>query len=100
STISTANAVGLIRAAKKKGVRVTCDVAAHHLLLTDERVAGFDSNFKVSPPLRTEVDRKALLKGLRDGTIDAIVSQHTPHEIEYKKTEFEKAEFGISALQT
>jgi dihydroorotase len=100
STISTAGAVKLIREAKDKGIQVTCDVAAHHLVLTDESVESFDSNFKVRPPLRSELDRVALINGLKDGTIDAIVSQHTPHEIEFKNVEFEKAEFGITGLQT
>ncbi len=100
STISTARAVGQIRNAKAKGLKVTCDVAAHHLLLTDEALMGFDSLYKVKPPLRTQQDADALLEGLRDGTIDAIVSQHTPHEIEFKDVEFEVAEFGMTALQT
>ncbi len=100
STISTAGSVQLIRKAKNQGIQVTCDVAAHHLVLTDESVQSFDSNFKVRPPLRTESDRLALLEGLRDGTIDAIVSQHTPHEIEFKNVEFENAEFGMTGLQT
>jgi dihydroorotase len=92
--------VRLVREAKSKGIRVTCDVAAHHLVLTDASVESFDSNFKVRPPLRNELDRIALINGLKDGTIDAIVSQHTPHEIEFKNVEFEKAEFGITGLQT
>ncbi len=100
STISTTRSVELIRDAKKKGLKVTCDVAAHHLLLTDEALAGFDSQYKVKPPLRTQSDVDALIEGLKDGTIDAIVSQHTPHEVEFKDVEFEVAEFGIIALQT
>ena len=100
STISASGAVQLIRDAKNKGLQVTCDVAAHHLILTDESVESFDSNFKVRPPLRTEADRLALIEGLRDGTIDAIVSQHTPHEIEFKNVEFEQASFGSIGLQT
>ncbi len=100
STISTAGSVELIRAARKKGLKVTCDVAAHHLVLTESVLSGFDSNYKVKPPLRTEADRQALLAGLKDGTIDAIVSQHTPHEIEHKEVEFETASYGIIGLQT
>ncbi|MFI5158923.1 MAG: dihydroorotase [Sphingobacteriales bacterium] len=100
STISTIRSVELIRDAKKKGLKVTCDVAAHHLLLTDEALAGFDSQYKVKPPLRTQADVDALIAGLKDGTIDAIVSQHTPHEIEFKDVEFEVAEYGNIALQT
>ncbi|QEM03878.1 dihydroorotase [Mucilaginibacter rubeus] len=100
TTISTARSVELIREAKRKGIEVTCDVAAHHLILTDEALLGFDSLYKVKPPLRTADDVAALVKGLKDGTIDAIVSQHTPHEIEFKDVEFEVAEYGIIGLQT
>ncbi|WP_183571997.1 dihydroorotase [Mucilaginibacter sp. X5P1] len=100
STISTERSVELIKEAKRKGLNVTCDVAAHHLILTDEALTGFDSQYKVKPPLRTQKDVKALIKGLKDGTIDAIVSQHTPHEVEFKDVEFEVAEFGMIALQT
>jgi dihydroorotase len=100
STISTNRSVELIREAKRKGLEVTCDVAVHHLVLTDEALLGFDSLYKVKPPLRTQDDVEALLKGLYDGTIDAIVSQHTPHEVEFKNVEFEVAEFGMIGLQT
>ena len=99
-TISTQRTVDLIRKAKKAGVKVTCDVAAHQLVLTEDNLEGFDSQYKVKPPLRTKVDQKALIDGLIDGTIDAIVSQHTPHEIEFKDVEFEIASYGIIALQT
>lgn len=98
--VSTAGAVELIRAAKKKGLPVTADVAAHHLLLDDTFLEGFDSNYKVKPPLRGKADIRALRQGLKDGTIDAVCSQHTPHEEEYKEVEFETAAFGISALET
>jgi dihydroorotase len=100
STISTTRSVELIREAKRKGLEVTCDVAAHHLVLTDEALIGFDSLYKVKPPLRTQDDVDALINGLIDGTIDAIVSQHTPHEVEFKNVEFEVAEYGIIGLQT
>ena len=100
TTISTERSVSLIKEAKKKGLPVTCDVAVHHLLLTDDALMGFDSQYKVKPPLRTKKDVKALLAGLKDGTIDAITSQHTPHEVEFKNVEFEVAEFGMIALQT
>jgi len=69
-------------------------------VLTDEALTGFDSQYKVKPPLRTQKDVNALLKGLKDGTIDVIVSQHTPHEVEFKDVEFEVAEYGMIALQT
>lgn len=100
STISTEESVDLIKKAKAKGIKVTCDVAAHNLLFTDEDVKSFDSHYKVSPPLRTKKDVKALLKGLKDGVIDAIVSQHTPQEIEFKDVEFQIAKDGIIASQT
>jgi dihydroorotase len=79
---------------------ITCDVAAHHLILTDEVLNDFDSNYKVKPPLRIQNDRDALIAGLKDNTIDAIVSQHTPQEIELKEVEFETAAFGMLGLQT
>jgi len=100
STISTTRSVELVREAKRKGLEVTCDVAAHHLVLSDEALTGFDSLYKVKPPLRTQDDVDALIAGLKDGTIDAIVSQHTPHEVEFKDVEFEVAEYGIIGLQT
>ncbi len=100
STVSTAKGVDLIRKAKKAGIKVTCDVAAYALVLTDDDLAGFDSNYKVKPPLRTKADRKALIQGVKDGTVDAIVSQHTPHEVEFKNVEFEIASYGMTGLQT
>jgi dihydroorotase len=98
TTISTAESVELIK--KAKGLQVTCDVAAHSLVFTDDNIEGFDSNYKVSPPLRTHKDVKALIKGVKDGVIDAIVSQHTPQEIEFKAVEFHIAKNGITGLQT
>ncbi|KQM64509.1 dihydroorotase [Pedobacter sp. Leaf216] len=100
SNISTAGAVALIRKAKKDGVQVTCDVTAHHLVFTEELLSDFDSNYKVKPPLRGKADLKALIAGLKDGTIDAITSQHRPEEIEFKNVEFEIAHYGLIALQT
>lgn len=100
TTISTAESVDLIRKAKAKKIKVTCDVAAHHLVLTDDAVKCFDSQYKLHPPLRTRNDIKALKKGLKDGTIDAIVSQHTPHEVEFKRVEFQLALDGIISQQT
>ena len=100
TTVSTAGSVQLIREAKQKGVKVTCDVAAHQLVFTEDLLEGFDSNLKVKPPLRSKSDVEALIAGLQDGTIDAIVSQHTPHEIEYKQVEFEIAAYGIIGFQT
>jgi dihydroorotase len=100
STISSSKSVDLIRKAKKAGIKVSCDVAVHHLIFTEDDLEGFESNFKVKPPLRTKKDRKALIAGLKDGTIDAIVTQHSPHEIEFKNVEFEIASYGIIGLQT
>lgn len=100
SNISTAGAVALIRKAKKDGIQVSCDVTAHHLVFTEELLSDFDSNYKVKPPLRGKADVKALTAGLKDGTIDAITSQHRPEEIEFKNVEFEIAHYGIIALQT
>jgi dihydroorotase len=100
SNVSTAGAVALIKKAKKDGVQITCDVAAHQLIFTEELLNGFDSNYKVKPPLRGKADQKALINGLKGGTIDAISSQHRPHEIEFKDVEFEIAAYGIIALQT
>lgn len=100
SNISTAGSVALIRKAKKDGVQISCDVTAHHLVFTEELLADFDSNYKVKPPLRSKADIKALIAGLKDGTIDAVTSQHRPEEIEFKNVEFEIAHYGIIALQT
>lgn len=100
SLITTEKGIDLIRKAKKKGLNVTCDVAAHYLVYDDEVLNDFDSNQKVFPPYRTQKDIKALLRGVVDGTIDAIVSDHRPENIENKKLEFDKAEFGISSIET
>jgi len=100
TNISTAGSVALIRKAKKDGVQISCDVTAHHLVFTEELLVDFDSNYKVKPPLRSKNDVKALIAGLKDGTIDAITSQHRPEEIEFKNVEFEIAHYGIIALQT
>ncbi len=98
--ISTAGAVEQIRRAKADGLSVTCSVAYLNLLYTDEDLAGFNSDLKVLPPLRSKSDRQALLEGLADGTIDAICSNHVPLEQEQKKLEFSYASFGASGLQT
>jgi len=100
--LSTAPAVELVRAAKRRGIRVTAEVTPHHLTLTDAWVerGGYDTNCKVNPPLRTDADRAALLEGLIDGTIDAIATDHAPHARVEKECEFESAAFGISNLET
>lgn len=84
-TISTEKSVALIKEAKAKGLNVTCGVAVHHLVLNDEKLEGFDTRYKVTPPLRTENDRTALIKAVLDGTIDMITSDHNPIDIEFKK---------------
>jgi len=99
-TISTAGAVALIRKAKKDGVKITCAVAAHQLVFTEDVLNDFDSHYKVKPPFRSKADMKALLAGLKDGTIDAICTQHRPHEAEFKNVEFEHAAYGMTGLQT
>ena len=98
--VSTAGSVELIRRAKDDGVNVTCEVTPHHLVLTDEAVTTFDTNTKVNPPLRTAADVEALRQGLKDGTIDVIASDHAPHSIEEKETEFAAAPFGLVGLET
>jgi dihydroorotase len=100
SGISTAKSVALIRDARKKGVEVTCEVFAHNLALTDKNLTDFDQNKKVMPPFRDESNRKALIKGLKDGTINAISSDHTPEDVESKNVEFEHAAFGIISLES
>ncbi|KAF2508468.1 dihydroorotase [Flavobacterium zhairuonense] len=99
-TISTAKSVQLIREAKAKGLNITCSASVHHLVLTDEKLDGFDTRFKVTPPLRTEVDRQALLNGIADGTIDMITSDHNPIDIEFKKMEFDTAKNGTIGLES
>ena len=100
STISTANTVAMIKEAKNEGINVTAEIAAHQIALTDKELIGFDSNYKTLPPLREDIDTEALIEGLKDGTIDMIVSDHTPQDIECKQKEFGLAEFGIIGLQT
>ena len=99
-TISTSGSVRLIKAAKSKGLDVSCSVSAHHLTLTDEELLAFETQYKVAPPLRTAADKKALLKGVKDGTIDMITSDHNPIDVENKKLEFEKALDGTIGLES
>jgi len=99
-TISTKKSVELIKDAKKKGLNVSCSVAVFNLILTDDVLEGFDTNYKLLPPLRTKEDTKALLKGLKDGTIDGATSDHNPIDVEHKKTEFEQALFGSIGLES
>lgn len=99
-TISTAGSVKLIKEAKKKGMDVTCSVAIHNLLFTDALLHEFDTNAKLMPPLRNKKDIAALQKGLKEGTIDFVTSDHTPIDIENKKVEFEHALYGTIGLET
>ncbi|MFZ4106146.1 dihydroorotase [Flavobacterium sp.] len=99
-TISTSKSVELIREAKAKGLQVTCSVAVHNLVLTDEKLDGFDTRYKVAPPLRTDKDRVALLEGVKDNTIDLITSDHNPMDIEHKNMEFDRAKNGTVGLES
>jgi dihydroorotase len=98
--VSCAESVDLIRTYKKRGVRVTAETAMHYLLLTEEAVEGYNTNAKMNPPLRTEHDRRALLEGLSDGTIDVLASDHAPHTVGEKAQEFDQAPFGVVGLET
>jgi dihydroorotase len=99
SRISTARSVDAIRMAKKKH-QLTCDVAAYQALFTDALLKNFDTHYKTNPPLRERADNEAIIKGLKDGTIDVICSAHAPHDEECKNLEFDLADFGICSLQT
>ncbi|MEP6635746.1 MAG: dihydroorotase [Acidobacteriota bacterium] len=98
--VSTRGALEAVRRAKEIGLRVTCEVAPHHWTLTDEAVAEYDTNTKMSPPLRGADHVGALLEGLRDGTVDAIATDHAPHHADEKALEFDQAPFGITGLET
>jgi len=98
--VSTSGALDAIRRAKDAGVEITCEVVPHHWTLTDETIAEFDTNHKMSPPLRSANHVAALLEGLRDGTIDAIATDHAPHHADEKELEFDEAPFGITGLET
>ena len=98
--VSTAGGVALIRAAKARGARISAEACPHHFTLTDDGLRGFDSNFKMSPPLRTAVDVEAIIAGIVDGTIDCIATDHAPHAREKKMLELDRAPFGILGLET
>ena len=98
--LSTAKSIELVRAAKKKGLSVSCDITGYQPLLDDSMLAGFDTYFKVNPPLREKSDLDALIKGLNDATIDVICSGHLPQDDESKNLEFDQADFGVTNLQT
>ena len=98
--VSVAGAIDAIRAARRAGVTVTCEVTPHHIALTDEAVQSFSTNLKMNPPLRSREHREALIEGIADGTIDAIATDHAPHHFDEKNVEFDLAPFGIIGLET
>ncbi|UCB56742.1 MAG: dihydroorotase [Candidatus Omnitrophota bacterium] len=98
--ISCKESVEIIRRARKKGIKVTCETAPHYFALNEEAVLGFDTNMKMNPPLRAQEDVQAIKQGLADGTIDAIASDHAPHTENEKDIEFERAQFGVIGLET
>lgn len=98
--ISTRGAVEAVRRAKQEGVRVTCEVAPHHFTLTDAAVEGYDTNTKMSPPLRSREHLEAILEGIADGTIDAIATDHAPHHADEKALEYDRAPFGVTGLES
>jgi dihydroorotase len=98
--VTTARGLDIIRRAKQDGVRVTCEVSPHHLLLNEDDITDYDTNFKMNPPLRTAADNEALLAGLLDGSIDALATDHAPHTEFEKNLDFASAPFGITGLET
>ncbi|KRK65436.1 dihydroorotase [Companilactobacillus tucceti DSM 20183] len=98
--LSTADGVKMIRFAKDAGINVTCEVTPHHLLLSDDNIIEDDANYKMNPPLRSEIDRRALIDGLLDGTIDMIATDHAPHAESEKNQGFLKSAFGITGIET
>ena len=98
--LSTAGSLRAVAAGKARGIRVTCEVTPHHLTLTDDLLASYDTNYKMNPPLREANDRDALLDGLRDGAVDMIATDHAPHHYDEKRVEFDRAPFGIVGLET
>jgi dihydroorotase len=97
---STAAAIAAVRQARRNGLRVTCEVAPHHFLLTDEHVGQYNTNFKMNPPLRSAADRDAMIEAILDGVVDAIATDHAPHATHEKEVEFERAPNGITGLET
>jgi len=98
--LSTKKALDAVRAARKSGLHVTCEVTPHHFALTEERIGHYDTNAKMNPPLRAESDRAAMVEGLLDGTVDAIATDHAPHAAHEKEQEFDRAPNGITGLET
>jgi dihydroorotase len=98
--ITSHNSIEIIRRAKSRGVRITAEATPHHIALTDAAIAGYDTNFKMNPPLRTEADRREIIAGLRDGTLDCLATDHAPHTDYEKDKEFDLAANGIIGLET
>jgi len=98
--ISTSGAIEIVRRAKNEGINVTCEVTPHHFTLTDAAVEGYDTNTKMSPPLRSQEHLEAILEAIKDGTIDAIATDHAPHHADEKALEYDRAPFGITGLET
>ena len=98
--VSTKGAVEAVRRGKNEGINVTCEVTPHHFTLTDKAVEGYDTNTKMAPPLRSEEHLAAILEGIKDGTIDAIATDHAPHHADEKSLEYDRAPFGITGLET
>ncbi|MDQ3686190.1 MAG: dihydroorotase, partial [Acidobacteriota bacterium] len=98
--VSTRGALEAVRRAKERGLSVTCEVTPHHWTLTDEAVEGYDTNMKMNPPLRGRDHVGAIIEALRDGTVDAIATDHAPHHADEKSLEFDRAAFGITGLET
>jgi dihydroorotase len=98
--ISSAQSVDILRKAKADGVRVTAEATPHHIAFTDEALSTYDTNFKMNPPLRTEADRRAIIAGLKDGTLDCIATDHAPHTDYEKDKEFDFAPNGVLGLET
>lgn len=98
--VSTKGAIEAIRRAKNDGINVTCEVTPHHFTLTDKNVEGYDTNYKMAPPLRSEDHLEAIIEGIKDGTIDAIATDHAPHHHDEKALEFDRAPMGITGLET
>lgn len=98
--VSTKGAIEAVRRAKNEGINVTCEVTPHHFTLTDKAVEGYDTNTKMAPPLRSEKHLEAVLEGIKDGTIDAIATDHAPHHADEKALEYDRAPFGITGLET
>ena len=98
--LSTAGSLRAVRAGKARGIAVTCEVAPHHFVLTDEALRGYDTNTKMNPPLRPQADVQALIEGLADGSVDAIATDHAPHHADEKALSYDQAPFGITGLET